>query len=45
MATAWDPAPWASATREDFSINECPVSVLQAEAGLEDTYAGSTVLV
>ena len=29
---------------EDFSINECPVSVLQAEAGLEDTYAGSTAV-
>ena len=29
---------------EDFSINECPASVLQSEAGLEDTFAGTTAV-
>lgn len=29
---------------EDWSINECPLSVIQSEAGLTDTFAGTTAV-
>lgn len=29
---------------ENYSINECPASVIQKEAGLEDTFAGTTAM-